>query len=605
MTPRLEVRVYQDGHLCHEDDFEGPLELGRQMPGERGPFTRRSEEGRCRLVIASAKETDVGKTHAFFMPVSETQVHLTNGSNTQPIWVHDHDPSQLLPGSSCEVPLPVVLTLGQKTVRVQRAPAAPPLHTLAEATVPPQLSPSSTRFPTLTAPDGSCIDSKEIVKWLYAAMDVLQAAADSADFFDRAAGAAVTMVDLDSARIFLLEHGQWQLQALQEATHTDPDSIPKPSRHVLHKVQQDRRTFWEVPTNQASLAEVQAVVAAPILDRQGEAIGVLYGERRRGGVAASRGAITEVEAMLVELLARGVAAGLARLEQERAALAERVRFDQFFSPELSRQLSAHPDLLEGRKTEVTVLFCDIRGFSRISQRLDPGATVKWVRNALSALSDCVRTEGGVLVDYIGDELMAMWGAPEEQPDHARRACRAALAMQDCLPELNRLWQPILQEPMEVGIGINTGLAQVGNTGSHLKFKYGPLGNTVNLASRVQGATKYLRCSLLITGETRRQLDESFALRRLGLVQVVNISDPVDLHELAAPTRASWADAKAEYERALKLFERKEFAAAARTMGNRRAQDPSDGPALMLLHRAVNCMVAGAAPCHPVWIFPDK
>src|SRR5947199_9642796 len=125
--------------------------------------------------------------------------------------------------------------------------------------------------------------------------------------------------------------------------------------------------------------------------------------------------------MQVELLAIGVAEGQARVEQERVAAAARVQFEQFFTPELARHLAARPDLLEGRDTEITTLFCDIRGFSRVSDRLGPAKTINWLRDVLNVLSDSVLEFQGVLVDYTGDEVMALWGAPEKQPDHARTA----------------------------------------------------------------------------------------------------------------------------------------------------------------------------------------
>src|SRR5207244_4923878 len=121
--------------------------------------------------------------------------------------------------------------------------------------------------------------------------------------------------------------------------------------------------------------------------RHGAVIGALYADRRRGSGSAGAGPITEVEALFVELLARGVAAGLARLEQEQSALAARVQFEQFFTPELARQLAEQPDPLKGRDAEVTVLFCDIRGFSRISERLGPAGTVEWIGDVLAALSE--------------------------------------------------------------------------------------------------------------------------------------------------------------------------------------------------------------------------
>src|SRR5262249_55795053 len=193
----------------------------------------------------------------------------------------------------------------------------------------------------------------------------------------------------------------------------------------------------------------------------------------------------------------------------------------------------------------------LRRFGRV---LGPARTFRWIGDVMGALSECVRAEEGVLVDYIGDELMAMWGAPAPQDDHAERACRAALAMLDCLPGLNEIWQDILGEPIRVGIGINSGLAKVGNTGSPLKYKYGPLGHTVNLASRVQGATKYLKTGILITRETHQQLGPSFATRRVCQVRVVNIDDPVSLYEVVEPGRPGWDDFKIAYETALKAFE---------------------------------------------------
>ena len=135
----------------------------------------------------------------------------------------------------------------------------------------------------------------------------------------------------------------------------------------------------------------------------------------------------------------------------------------------------------------------------------------------------------------------MWNAPVAQPDHAARACRAALAMIGELPGLNERWAGRIGAPLALGIGVNTGAALVGNTGSRRRLKYGPLGNTVNLASRVEGATKQLGVPVLITGGTRGRLAAPFATRRLCRVRVVGIDAPVELFELhgetATPTLA--------------------------------------------------------------------
>jgi adenylate cyclase len=224
---------------------------------------------------------------------------------------------------------------------------------------------------------------------------------------------------------------------------------------------------------------------------------------------------------------------------------------------------------------------------------------------MSELSQCVLEHEGVLVDYVGDEFMALWGAPEEQPDHATRACQAALAMLEHLPLLNERWEAVLQEPLKLGIGINTGLAQVGNVGSKVKFKYGALGNTVNLANRVQGATKYLKLPLLVTEATRAWLDESCAARLLGQVRVVNIKEPVTLYELCPAATEGWLNLKQGYEYALHEFTQGQFRQACRILGPLVMEHRDDGPSLLLLSRAVACLVEEPDSFDPVMVLPGK
>jgi adenylate cyclase len=353
-----------------------------------------------------------------------------------------------------------------------------------------------------------------------------------------------------------------------------------------------------------SLSGVETVVAAPILDKSGGVIGALYGERRRM-MRVQQPPLGALEASLVELLARIVAGGLARIEEEQRAASAQAMFEQVFTPQLAQQLQACPDMLEGRDRDVTVLFCDIRGFSRISEELGAQQTIAWCRDVLDRLSGCVMAEDGVVVDYIGDGLMAMWGAPGEQPDHAARACRTALAILNELPALNQKWSDLLKEEMALGMGINSGVAQVGNVGSRHKLKYGALGNTVNVASRVQGASKYFKCPVLLTGETQSRLGDQFPTRRLGQVRVVNIARPVQLHQLFPRGWEVAEQARVEYEKALELFEARDFGGAARTLGQWRAHCPQDDPVLVLMYRAVRAMVEGDPPGHPVWELKEK
>ena len=614
MSVAFVIRVYDRGKVVYVGEFAEPVELGRQRQADAGAYTKSVVDGRCRLVIAGQEETSVPRQHAVVTPVDGGKVRLNNLSNAIPVHLFNGD--SVAPGASCDVPLPAVLTLGKRTIRVQSVAAegaeAGTLHRLAEATMAPfQSKPASVALPSLSLQAGPETGVESVLLWLQGAMAVLQSAATSTDFFRKAAEAVVNLVGLDAGRVLILDdEGSWSVRALAQSPAAGQQPPAPPSRRALGQMLGERRTVWFSPAlnggaGGASLSEIDAVVAAPILDRDGQVIGVLYGDRRCGGRLSEPAPITKPEALLVELLAGGVAAGLARVELEKAALAARVRFEQFFTPELARVYAARPDLLEGRDAEVTVLFADIRGFSRISEALDPARTLEWIGDVMGVLSDCIMAHGGVVVDYIGDEVLAMWGAPEAQPDHARRACLAALDMLRSLDGLNARWHPVLKQPTDLGIGVNTGIARVGNTGSHRKFKYGPLGNTVNVGSRVQGANKYLKTRLLITGATREHLGPGHACRRICRAGVINIAEPLDLFELSPPGPACPDDLWKSYEAALARFEAAEFGAAAKVLGNVFAAHPDDGPSQVLMSRTIPHLGGAPANFSPVWMLPGK
>jgi adenylate cyclase len=281
---------------------------------------------------------------------------------------------------------------------------------------------------------------------------------------------------------------------------------------------------------------------------------------------------------------------LARQEQEAEAGRLRVQFEQFFSADLARELQRNPRLLDGQEREITVLFSDIRGFSRISEKLGPQETCKLIGYVMERLTQRIMEFEGVVVDYSGDGIMAMWNAPMTQPDHASKACRAALAMLADLPAMDADWKERLGIPLKLGIGLNTGPAMCGNTGSTMKFKYGPLGHAVNLASRVEGATKAMGVPLLITGSTKALMSDSFATRRLCKVRVVGIHGAVDMFELrsADAVAPEWQTLKEGYEHALALFEAGNFSSALRALYGllSKQEDHHDVPSLNLIGRAV-------------------
>lgn len=604
MPDPLEYRIYNRQQHVFTAELTGPVELGRQDKGEEGPYHHHPITGKNRLIVARFDEDNISRKHVLIEPQTGGQIRVNNLSKSLPIQVQNG--GDVAPLAACDFEPPLVFSFGTKTVRVQPlatpAPAAS-FQCLAQATVLPGAGSSFRADKTsLAFPAAKGLDVEAIVRWLQTTMVVLQSAASSEDFFAQAARAVVDLVGLDSGGVVMRERSAWRIQALESAAGVRREEDWQPSRQILTKVQDEKRTFWEVPGGQVSgsLVGVKAVVAAPILNRQGEVIGVLYGDRRQ----EQQRVITKLEAMLVEMLATGVAAGLARLEQEQAALRTRVQFEQFFTPELSRQLLSHPDLLQCRETEVTMLVCDIRGFSRISERHGPGVTGDWISDTMTALSECVLAEQGVLVDYTGDEVMAMWGAPVSQPDHPRRACRAGLAMLHALPALNESWQPRLGALTEIGIGINTGLARVGNVGSRIKFKYGPLGNPVNLASRVQGATKYFHCPLLITEATQAHLGDGFFTRRLCQVRVVNVVNPVPLFELVREPTPTWTALQTTYEQALGLFGKRDFESTTGLLNRLLADHPDDGPSQILLSRARQYQQE-PANFDPIWELPGK
>jgi adenylate cyclase len=602
-----QIQVTENHQVVYTGESDAPLELGRQSDRCEIPYSLRRVDDRWRVVIARLEEHHVSRRHALLEAVPPNRIRLTNLSTQQPIRLVSG--TDLLPHDSCIVPLPVNIALGNKAIRIQANEEADeiPLRSLDEAASPPGRS--SVIVGPVAATSGGQVALESLVRGLQGVLDVLHSAASSSDFLAQAARAVVELVRLDSCRVLMLEGGEWKTQTLQAAPQVLPEKNWQPSRHILNQVLQEKKTSWQAPELAAaptrSLYGVHAVVAAPILDRCGNVIGVVYGDRRREGMWMTSPAVSKLDAMLVELIATGVAAGLARLEQEKAALTARVQFEQFFTAELAHQLEAQPDLLEGRDAEVTILFCDIRGFSRFSERLGPAQTVAWIRDVMGVLSDCVLSHRGVVVDYIGDEVMAMWGAPEQQPDHAKLACAAAVAMQQQLPKLNERWESSLGEPMGLGIGINSGVARVGNTGSQRKFKYGPLGNTVNVASRVQGANKYLKTKLLITGSVQAQLGTEFEVRELCKARVVNIAEPVNLYEMVGCGSSEWLNLKTGYEEALKKYESKEFSRAAWILGRLCTEHANDGPSLFLLAQAVRCLVEEPAVFDPVWVLPGK
>jgi adenylate cyclase len=566
---------------------DGPLELGR------GP-----QRNVPRRIL---QDPAVSTNQLCLEELENCRLRLRNLSAR--VTVRLADGSLVEPGGEFCTVLPTRLHIGDTVVEIEAdGPADPEGGEVQFRTIAAPLpvgNASRTMAPRLSTTPAA----EELTRWFEALIGVQKAAASSPDFFAQTAKAVVDLVGLDNGLVLLRRGDDWVTLASFPA---EDDVGNQFSRSILETVRRERRTYYQgIQATAASLAGVTAVVASPILDETQQVIGAVYGERRGAGRSPE---ISPLEAQLTQVLAAAVAAGLARVESEAQASRRRVQFEQFFTPDLVAALDNDPALLEGREREVTALFADIRGFTAVSERLSPRLTCELIRDVMEHLTARVMESAGVVVDYIGDGLLAMWNAPVEQPDHAARACRAALAMRDGLAEFNRRWQDRLSGPLGLGIGINSGIALVGNTGSHKKFKYGPLGHTVNLASRVEGATKHLGVRLLITGSTRERLGRSFATRRLCRARVVGITGDVELHELHAESAsADWLSRRESYERALSLYESGKWSEACQALFPLLNGDEGtyDLPSLTLLSRAVECLKAPPADFDPVLELKSK
>ena len=250
-------------------------------------------------------------------------------------------------GQSLTVPLPVSLALGKRVFRIHAD--APDQDSdvlgLPDRTILPGSAFSRmVRMSEVALPGGQEMSPESMIRWFQAAMDVLQSAASSTDFYQKAARAVVELVDLDSAHVLLRQDGGWK----PAGEHSGKRSIStvqwQPSRHVLERVCQEKRTLWQGPTigddpSALSLVGVQSIVVSPILNRAGEVIGALYGERRQVGLPSNWRVISKIEAMLVELIASGVAAGLARLTPKSKPQSTHANI---LRPELAQRLAAEP-----------------------------------------------------------------------------------------------------------------------------------------------------------------------------------------------------------------------------------------------------------------------
>jgi adenylate cyclase len=264
-------------------------------------------------------------------------------------------------------------------------------------------------------------------------------------------------------------------------------------------------------------------------------------------------------------------------------------FSRYMSDLLIHDLLKHPEKLRlgGERQVLTVFFSDLAGFTTLCEKLAPEDVVTLLNHYLTAMTDLILSSGGVIDKYQGDAIMAFWGAPVPQEDHAVRACLAALDNQSRLIELRDEFGRMGLPPVHARIGINTGEMIIGNMGSSQRFDFTVIGDTVNLASRLEGAGKEYGVSIIISEETYRQAQNRVEVRELDFLQVKGKDQPIRIYELLARKGKISPEALRRldlFAQGLGMYRNRQWAEAICFFDNVLALDTHDGPAKTLLER---------------------
>jgi len=287
-------------------------------------------------------------------------------------------------------------------------------------------------------------------------------------------------------------------------------------------------------------------------------------------------------------------------EREKSFL--RKAFGTYLSGDVINEIVANPAMLKlgGAKKWMTAMFTDIKGFSTVSEQLDPEQLVKLLNKYLSGMSDIVLENRGTIDKYEGDAIISFFGAPLPNEKHAYAACMAALLMKKREAEMNEefLRDGLAPTPLLTRIGINTGDMVVGNMGTERKMDYTIMGNAVNLAARLEGVNKQYGSWILIADPVKREAGDEFVYRRFDRVRVVGINTPVQLWELAAlrsDADPAFLDFLDRFEQAKVAFDIQEWKKAADAFGALVAERSGDGPSATYLKRSENFIKTPPAP----------
>jgi adenylate cyclase len=268
-------------------------------------------------------------------------------------------------------------------------------------------------------------------------------------------------------------------------------------------------------------------------------------------------------------------------------------FGEYVAPELVAEMASNPEKysMEGESRELTVMFADVRGFTTISEGLSPNALREYINQYLTAMSEDIRGNRGTLDKYIGDAVMAFWGAPVQLPAHAAHAVASALAMLESCKRLNHDFAARGWPELKIGIGLNTGPMRVGDMGSKIRRAYTVMGDAVNLGARLEGITKSYGVGIVVSASTRAAAPQ-YAYRELDRVRVKGKNEPVAIFEPLGPLEHCGADELADlaaWHEALALVRGQQWDAARHMLEPLQAAHPACALYTLYLQRIAHFM----------------
>ena len=301
-----------------------------------------------------------------------------------------------------------------------------------------------------------------------------------------------------------------------------------------------------------------------------------------------------------EMLRLTVVRALESLDMERQKQLATSALGCYVSGNVAEQIMADPSRLQlgGERKTLSILFSDLEGFSLLAERLEPELLTSLLNDYLSDMTDIIMDEGGTLDKYLGDAIVAFWNAPLEQPDHALRACRAALRCQQRLEERAEHYQALTGYRLKARTGVHTGEVIVGNMGSSTRFDYSMIGDAANLASRLESANKSFGTRIMVSDATWGAVKTDFVGREIGVVKVSGRNAPVQVFELIGLTGTSPAYDLPTYAEAMVQLHAGHWAEAAELFEHL-GEDPLSSKYAEL------CRNAAAGGWDGVWLLDSK